>query len=246
MNLPLLHETRSVKSKRDIEYIRRAQKVSEDVIHETILTLKKGITEIEVQKSIIRRFKAKGIKVLPFLPIVAFGKGTAHVHHEANSTRLKNVDIVMIDLGAVMEGYCSDMTRTYFFNEPSDKVKKMYDTVQEAKINVLKAIKRGERVTGKLDKVARSIIEKRYGKLSFPHTLGHGVGTAIHEWPILRSKTKDCLRPGMVITIEPGVYIKNLGGVRIEDLILITKDGYQNLCKLPSDYNSIVIKNNAS
>jgi Xaa-Pro aminopeptidase len=228
-SLPLIQSIRAIKNSEEISNIKEAQAISEYVLLEAVKKLKTGVTEIEIAEFIISLYVKKGIKALAFDPIVAFGKGSADIHHVPGKNKLKKGDIVMFDIGATFNGYCSDMSRTYFFGEPNDKQKKMYSAVLEAQEKVLDAIKKGERNCGKLDAVARKFLNKKFGKGSFPHGLGHGVGTVIHEWPSFRPESKDILLQGMVMTVEPGIYIKGIGGVRIEDMILIAKNGFENL-----------------
>jgi len=241
LSLPIVAEIRAVKTAREIEYIKKAQKISEQVLAEVLKKLRPDVSEIEIRNFIVRRFKQLGVRALAFPPIVSFGRGTTDVHHEPNSTRLKKGDIVMFDFGCAMpvgrravNHYCSDMTRTFFFGaNPSAKFKKVYTAVLTAQERVLAALAKGERRAKVLDHIARGFLSKKFGKKSFPHGLGHGVGTAIHEWPSFKPKSSDILRPNMVMTVEPGVYLKGWGGVRIEDMVLVTRDGIFNLTKVP-------------
>ena len=122
------------------------------------------------------------------------------------------------------------------------KQEKIYLAVLEVQERVLNKIKKGERRAKVLDKTARDFLTKRFGKNSFSHGLGHGVGTVIHEWPNLKPKSEDILPVGCVVTVEPGLYLKNFGGVRIEDVILITKDGYKNLTNISKNIESAILK----
>ena len=241
LSLPIVAEIRAVKTAREIEYIKKAQKISEQVLAEVLKKLRPDVSEIEIRNFIVRRFKQLGVRALAFPPIVSFGRGTTDVHHEPNSTRLKKGDIVMFDFGCAMpvgrravNHYCSDMTRTFFFGaNPSAKFKKVYTAVLTAQERVLASLAKGERRAKILDHIARNFFSKKFGKKAFPHGLGHGVGTAIHEWPNLKPRSPDILKPGMVVTVEPGVYLKGWGGVRIEDMVLITGRGMRNLANAP-------------
>ena len=219
-----------------------SQKIAEAALKKATDSLRIGISEIDVCNVILKEFKRQKEKSLPFPPIVAFGKGTADIHHKSRNTKLKEGDTIMIDLGATFGGYCSDMTRTYFYGTPSKKQREIYSSVLKAQQKILDAVKKGERRCGYLDKLAHTSL-KRHGAKAFPHTLGHGVGTVIHEWPILRSTSSDILKPGTVVTVEPGVYLKNWGGVRIEDMILITSSGYRNLTSVSKDLKDIILNN---
>lgn len=240
--LPIIQNLKAVKSKKELANIIKAQRISERVLGEVVNKLKIGVTEINLAQFIVNRMKHYGIKALAFEPIVSFGKNTANIHHEPNSARLKKGDFVMFDFGATINGYCSDMTRTYIFGEPSKKQRRIYEAVLEAQTKAIKLLARGEKRTGVVDKMARNFLHKKFGKKSFTHGLGHGIGSVIHEWPNFKPKSTDVLPVGVVMTVEPGVYIKNFGGVRIEDMVLINKKGIINLTKPSKDLNSVIIK----
>ena len=237
----LIHEIRAVKNKKELANIIKAQRISEQVLKDVLKVLKGGVTEIEISDFIKKSFLKYSAPILSFEPIVSFGKNTANIHHEPGKTKLKKGDIVMFDFGCTVNHYCSDMTRTYFWGEPSVKQKKVYLDVLEAQHRALEKIKKGERKAKVIDKVARGFLNKKY-KNNFKHGLGHGVGTVIHEWPNFKPKSEDVIPAGCVMTVEPGIYLKDFGGVRIEDMILITKNGYVNLTKVPKDLNSAILK----
>ena len=146
----------------------------------------------------------------------------------------------MFDFGTTINHYCSDMTRTYFWGMPNSKQKKLYGIVLEAQNKVISKLARGEKRAKVIDKIARKYIANKY-KNNFKHGLGHGVGTVIHEWPNFKPKSEDILPIGSVMTVEPGVYLKGLGGVRIEDMILITKNGCKNLTNVSKDLKSVIL-----
>ena len=148
----------------------------------------------------------------------------------------------MLDFGCTVNHYCSDMTRTYFWGQPGKKHKKIYSAVLEAQNYAIKKIQKGERKAKIIDETARKFLNKKFGAKSFPHGLGHGVGTVIHEWPNFKPKSEDILPAGCVMTIEPGIYLKGFGGVRIEDMVLITKNGCKNLTNFSKDLKSAVLK----
>lgn len=238
--IKIIQEVRAVKSKKELVNIIKAQRIGERVLCDVLKELRIGVTEIAIAKFAIERFIKYSAPILSFPPIVAFGKNTANVHHEPNNTKLKKGDTVMFDIGTTVNHYCSDMTRTYFFGEPNVKQKKIYLTVLEAQNRAIKKIQKGERRAKVIDKVARRFLAKKF-KNNFKHGLGHGVGTVIHEWPNLKPKSDDILPVGCVVTIEPGIYLKGFGGVRIEDMILITKSGSKNLTKVPKDCKSVIL-----
>lgn len=241
MKAKLIHEVRAVKNKKELANIIRAQQISEQVLKDTLKKLKDGVTELEIANFIKKSFARYGAPILSFPPIVAFGKNTANIHHEPNKTKLKKGDMVMFDIGTTVNHYCSDMTRTYFWGKPNAKQKKVYLDVLRAQTLAMNKIKRGERRGWIIDKSARSFLAKKY-RNNFRHGLGHGVGTVIHEWPNFKPKSTDVIPAGCVMTVEPGIYIRGFGGVRIEDMVLITKKGYKLLTKLPSDLKSAILQ----
>ncbi len=245
MKTSLIHDIRAVKNKKELRNIIKAQRISEQVLLEALGFLRDGITELEVEAFVKKSFIKHGAPILSFPPIVAFGKNTANIHHVPNKTKLKQGDLVMFDIGTTINHYCSDMTRTYFWgNAPKakrDKQIEIYEAVLKAQNLALEKIKNGERRGAKVDKVARDFIAKKYPD-NFKHGLGHGVGTVIHEWPSFSPKSEDTVPIGCVMTVEPGIYLKGFGGVRIEDMVLITKDGYEHLTSLPRDLESAFLQ----
>lgn len=240
MKTKLLHEIKAPKNEKELSSIIAAQRISEKVLMNVVKLLKDGISELEVAYFIKKSFIKYGAPILSFPPIVAFGKNTANIHHEPGKAKLKKGDFVMFDIGTSVNGYCSDMTRTYFWGEPSNKQKKIYLSVLKAQELAMKKIAKGERRAWIIDKTTRDFLAKKY-KNNFKHGLGHGVGTVIHEWPNFKPKSEDIIPVGCVMTVEPGIYIKGFGGVRIEDMILITKGGYKNLTNIPKDIKSAIL-----
>jgi Xaa-Pro aminopeptidase len=239
--IKLIHEICAVKNKKELRNIIKAQKINEKVLGYAVAQLKIGITEIEIADFIKKYFIKFRVPVLAFTPLVAFGKNTANIHHfTPTKTKLKRGDMVMIDFGCTVNGYCSDMTRTFFFGEPSKKQEKLYKIVLEAQEKSLQKLIKGEKRARVVDKVARDFIAKKY-KNNFKHGLGHGVGTVIHEWPNFKPNTADILPVGCVMTVEPGVYLKNFGGARIEDMVVITKKSCVNLTDFPKDIKNVTL-----
>ena len=239
----LLHEVRAPKSKKELANIIRAQRIAEKVLKDTLAILKNGISEIEVQNFIKKSFVKYGAPVLSFSPIVAFGKNSANIHHEPQKnkqTKLKKGDIIMFDFGTTMNHYCSDMTRTFFWGKPSKRGEKIYKDVLRAMELAMAKIAAGEKRAKIIDASARKFLAKKHNS-NFKHGLGHGVGTVIHEWPNFKPKSPDILPVGTVMTIEPGLYIKGFGGVRIEDMVLITRNSYKNLTKMPKDFKNAIL-----
>jgi len=248
--MKLIHEVRAIKTKKELANIVKAQRISEQVLSDVLKFLKThaksgqaGITEIEVVNFIKKSFVKYGAPILSFPPIVSFGKNTANIHHEPSKAKLKKGDMIMFDFGCTVNHYCSDMTRTYFWGNPNLKQKKIYLDVLKAQELALSKIQTGEKRAKKIDKVSRDFLNKKYKK-NFQHGLGHGVGTVIHEWPNFKPNSVDILPIGCVMTVEPGIYLKGFGGVRIEDMILITQNGYVNLTKIPKSFESAILQKN--
>lgn len=202
--------------------------------------LKDGITEITVANFIKKSFIKYGAPILSFPPIVAFGKNTANIHHEPDRTKLKKGDIVMFDIGCTVNHYCSDMTRTYFWGKPNTRQKKVYLAVLEAQRHAVIRLEKGERRAKFIDSTAREFLRKKFQN-NFKHGLGHGVGTVIHEWPNFKPKSEDIIPAGCVMTVEPGIYLKGFGGVRIEDMYLITKKSCKNLTNMSKNLKDVIL-----
>lgn len=203
---------------------------------------KVGVSEKEIAGELEKFIKDKGAE-FSFPAIVAFGKNSSVPHHQTGNTKLKDGDIVLLDLGVKVNNYCSDMTRTVFFGKPSKEQKEIYRIVLEAQQKAIKfineQIKSAKLVkASEVDKVAREYIKsKRFPDI--PHSLGHGIGLDVHEHPHLSPKSKEILQEGMVFSIEPGIYIEGFGGVRIEDLYILEKDGLKQLTASPKEIISL-------
>jgi Xaa-Pro aminopeptidase len=195
----------------------------------SLIKIKAGMTERDVEKqikSLLKKFRAKP----SFRIIVGSGKRSALPHCFATDKVIKRGELVVIDFGAVYNGYCSDITRTVVVGKASVKQKKIYKIVKIAQSRAIKAIKAGK-ICSEVDYAARGYIQsKGFGKY-FIHTTGHGIGKRVHQAPKISTKNRRRLKEGMVITIEPGIYIKSLGGVRIEDMFLVTKNGAKRLTR---------------
>lgn len=227
---------RSIKTQEEINKIETACKVGDQAFDFILTKIKAGISEKELADELESFVRSKGATI-SFPAIVAFGKNSAIPHHQTGSTRLEKGQIVLLDFGAKVNNYCSDMTRTVFFGKPSDKQTKMYKTVLEAQQKAVDYINRGikndEQIKAKkVDKVARQYIIS-CGFSTIPHSLGHGIGLEVHEHPSLSPKSKDILREGMVFSIEPGIYLEGFGGIRIEDLFVVEKNSLRQLTHAP-------------
>lgn len=220
-------DLRSVKSKTEIKNIKTACSIVSKVYSEIKNKIKPGITELDIYYEIEKLF-AKYKVEKSFKTIVASGSNSANPHHiSCNRKFLKN-DIILIDMGCVYKGYCSDLTRVVFLGKINVQAKKIWALVKEAHDVSLKTVKSGQKCSV-IDESARFAIKKAGFADNFIHGTGHGVGLDIHEHPSLSQKSKDILKENMVVTIEPGVYFNGKFGIRIEDTVLVTKNGYKIL-----------------
>jgi Xaa-Pro aminopeptidase len=228
----VIENSRLRKEADELKIIRRAVKVADEVFEYICGYLKPGLTEIEVANEIERAMKARGASGVSFDTIVASGHRSALPHGVASKKKLGKNDIVTIDMGAIVDGYCSDMTRTLCLGKATRRQKDIYELVYRAQTEAAAQLRPGLDCVA-ADKIARDIIEFSGCGAHFGHGLGHGVGLNIHESPRLSRLGKGNLEAGMVVTCEPGVYIEGVGGVRIEDMLLITKSGADILTQSP-------------
>lgn len=228
----MLEVIRMVKDADEIAAIEKAAEIADAAFKHMLDFIKPGLTEKEVALELEYTMKKNGATDLSFESIVASGVRSALPHGVFTDKIINNGEFLTLDFGCVYNGYCSDMTRTVFVGKADEKQKKIYNIVLEAQQRALEQFKPG--MLGKeIDKVARDIISKEgYGD-NFGHGLGHGVGLAVHEEPRVSPLGERKLEAGMVVTDEPGIYISEYGGVRIEDLVLVTEDGYRVLSKSP-------------
>lgn len=227
-----LEACRLVKDKEEIEHIRKATGITKWAMMLIQKEFKEGMTELELANKFDSMSASLGSEGPSFKTIVCFGKNAALPHHSPDSTKLKYGDIILIDAGAKASNYCSDVTRSFIFGgdgkvEDEDKKEDMLKTVKDAQVKAIRSIKPG--LKGKdIDKVARDYIEEAHDgeyKGKFIHSLGHSLGIEVHDGAGFSPGAEQVLKEGMVITAEPGIYINGFGGIRIEDDVLITKDG---------------------
>jgi Xaa-Pro aminopeptidase len=226
----VVEELRLHKEDAEIAIIQRAVDVIDEVFEYICGVLKPGLTEQEVADELHRQMRLRGASGPSFETIVASGKRGALPHGVASSKQLEYGDMVTIDMGAIVDGYCSDCTRTVVLGKASRKQQQIYQTVWDAQVAAAEALKPGLGCKA-ADQIARKIIEEAGYEKYFGHGLGHGVGIEIHEQPRLSPLGKGKLAPGMIVTCEPGIYIEDFGGVRIEDMAVITPDGARILTK---------------
>lgn len=231
---------RKIKTLQEIKKIEKACQIGDLAFDFILKEIKLGVTEKQIAFKLENFIKEKGGE-FSFPAIVAFGKNSAIPHHQTGQAILEKKDgqFVLLDFGVKFENYCSDMTRTIFFGEPSKKQKDIYETVLQAQKEAVKFlnynIKSNKKlIAGQVDKVARDyIISKDFP--SIPHSLGHGIGINVHERPNLSTNSKDELIEGMVFSIEPGIYLQDFGGVRIEDLFVLEKDQLRRITTSPKN-----------
>lgn len=232
---------RQIKDEEEQKLMLEASRINDECMDEFKDLLCEGITELEMSNHIYRIFKEHGADDVSFTPIVGFGANAAYGHHEPDDTKLKKGDCVVLDVGCIKDGYCSDMTRTFFFDYVTDENAKIYDLVLKANQSAEDMIKEGVRFCD-IDKTARDIIESAgYGE-NFNHRLGHSIGFECHEAGDVSSVNTETTAEGMIFSIEPGIYIKEKTGVRIEDLVMTTKDGCVCLNKFPKTLTVIKSK----
>ena len=229
----IVERQRIIKDKMEIECMKKAAEITDSCFSHIIEHIRPGMTEKEIALEIERYFKLSGAEGAAFDTIVASGANSSMPHAIPTDKKIEKRDIITIDMGAKYNGYCSDMTRTIFVGEVDEGYKKIYDLVATIQNNVSRNI--GENVKiSYLAKLANEMLERE--GFIMPHSLGHGVGMEIHEYPTGFSKTDNLLKSGMVITNEPGIYILGKFGVRIEDTILVTAAGNVNLTQSTKDY----------
>jgi len=221
---------RIIKDDDELEKMRESSRLNDMALEYAFSKVREGMTEKELAAYVAEGFEKAGASGQSFGAIVAFGENAADPHHGTGNTRLKKGDCVLIDMGCVWEGYCSDMTRTKFFGEVTDEQRKVYETVKEANMIAKELIRPGVRFCD-IDAAARDhIAAAGYGEY-FTHRLGHGIGLTEHEPKDVGPANTDTVQPGMVFSIEPGIYLPGKFGVRIEDLVTVTEDGYECLNK---------------
>lgn len=227
-----IDKMRVIKSAEEIQKIEAAQRIAEAAFSKLITNIRAGMTEKQVASVLNFYIMDLGADGISFDTIAASGVNSACPHAVPTDKPLQNGEFLTLDFGAVVDGYHSDMTRTVVIGKPDDEMKNVYNAVWGANTDALKAVRAD--ITGKLlDNVARSTLDAWGYDKYFTHGLGHGVGLEIHEPPAVSPKSSVTLHEGMVITIEPGVYIPHRYGVRIEDMVVVTTEGCLNLTKSP-------------
>lgn len=240
-NLPLdlvlfnedsIKRLRQIKNREEVELLKASGAIADEVLKEVREFAKPGMSELEVASFMITEIMRRGAVADPSIPIVASGPHSAVPHHQTGPRKLQVDEPLLIDFGCVFQGYHSDVTRTFFLGEPSEEFQKVYQIVKEAQAEALSIIRPGIPL-GSLDEAAREHIKKSgYGEY-FIHRLGHGLGMEIHEEPYVYSGNSTLAEAGMCFSVEPGIYLPGRFGVRIEDCVVVEKEGPLLLTHFP-------------
>jgi Xaa-Pro aminopeptidase len=228
----VVEKLRIVKDRDEIRLIRKAVNLGSELLPVICKALKPGHPETSAAAHLEFAAREQGAEGMSFETIVAAGPRSALPHGVASATRMPRRGFVVLDYGVILNGYCSDMTRTVCIGRATSEQRRVYDAVLEAQLAAIAAVAPG-RTAGEVDEAARSVLTRAGLGQYFIHSTGHGVGLEIHESPRLAARQTDLLQPGMVITIEPGVYIGGKFGVRIEDMVLVTERGSEVLTRAP-------------
>jgi Xaa-Pro dipeptidase len=235
----LMAKIRRIKSQTEIDYMLEAARIGECALAGTLAALQEDVTEKQIASHLVNRLLMEGSQPeLPFSPIVSFGENAANPHASPTDRRLKMGDLILIDWGAGHQGYFSDITRVYTLGGLHPELEKIAEFVREANQAGREAVKPGA-LTSDVDRAAREVIEKAgYGKY-FIHRTGHGLGLETHEEPYISQFDQTVLETGMTFTVEPGIYLPGRGGVRIEDDVVVTEDGFLSLSQLPRELGKL-------
>lgn len=231
----VVDDVRQIKDEEEKQLMRESSKICDAVMEELIPWVVKGLSEKELDGKVRELFAKHGVTEMSFDPITAYGRSGADPHHVTDDTKGKRGDSVVLDIGGFYKNYASDMTRTVFIGEVSDKAREVYEIVKEANRLGIEAAKPGNRMCD-VDLACRNYIEsKGYGKY-FTHRTGHSIGLEDHETGDVSSVNEAIIRPGQCFSVEPGIYLLDEGiGVRIEDLVIITEDGCEILNEVTKD-----------
>ena len=230
----LVWELRKIKDETELGKMRKAAELTDEGVKVAVETIKSGMREYEAAAEIEYTMRRLGSEGVAFDTIIASGVRSAFPHGGCTDRKILKGDLVVLDVGAKYQNYRSDLTRTFIVGEASTKQREIYEAVKEAQEKAFQSIHEGVKAK-KADGVARKLIEKKgYGKY-FVHSLGHGIGLETHEQPTLGPESKDVLKAGNVVTVEPGIYIVDFGGFRIEDTVLVKKEGAERLTQATYD-----------
>jgi len=234
----LVEELRMVKSPAEIALIRASVELASRAFQQTLRLVRPGITELDLAAELDRRMRKLGAERPAFDTLVACGRRTALVHASPTSKKLSRNGLLLIDAGALRAGYCSDMTRTLYLGRPAAEVQRRYAAVLEAQLAAIAAVREGV-TAASVDRAARRVLKAHGLEAAFVHACGHGLGLEIHEPPRLGKGQQTRLKAGMAITIEPGVYLQESGGIRIEDTVVVTPRGCDVLTPASKEFLTI-------
>ncbi|QZY54976.1 M24 family metallopeptidase [Crassaminicella profunda] len=231
----VVDEIRMVKDEDEIKLMKKASAINDQAMGKIMEVIKTGTyTELEIGKKLGEIYAQYDTNGFSFDPLICYGSNAAQPHHSSDQTPLKINNSIIIDIGCISNNYASDMTRSMFFGEPDEEYKKIYDLVLKANRSAISTIKPGVKFST-IDQAARSVIEHGgYGKY-FTHRTGHNIGLCVHEYPDVSAVNDMIVKEGMIFSIEPGIYLQGKYGVRIEDLVLVTKDSCEVLNQFPKN-----------
>lgn len=230
----LIEELRAVKSAEEIATIRLSVKTNSEAYSKTLRRIRPGVREMDIAAELDFQMRMAGAEKAAFETIVASGARTALPHAHPTDKQVAAGELLLIDMGAMRDGYASDMTRMAHLGAPPKKIRTLYQAVLEAQLAGVAAVKAGV-AAAKVDAAARDVLKRHQLDRAFVHSTGHGLGLEIHEDPRIARKQRARLQAGMVVTIEPGVYLEGLGGIRIEDTVLVTERGCEILTPTPKE-----------
>lgn len=235
-----IEAVRVVKDEAEIEALQEASRMADEVVGLIKQDIQVGMTERALVDQLANRWRMAGSEAMSFPAIIGIGKNGAEPHHEPDESVIEPGTTLIVDTGGLYQHYCSDITRTFVVGEPTEEIREVYELVLAANLAGIEAAKPGVTL-GEVDDTVRAVIEQGgYGQY-FTHRTGHGVGLDIHEAPYVVSGNQQVLRPGMVMSIEPGIYLPGRFGVRIEDLIVITESGARPLNQAPKQFQDVVV-----
>ena len=234
----LVERLRMIKDVSELQLIEGAVRLGSSLFDTVVKAIRPGASEASVAAELEYAARRGGAEGMSFDSIVAAGEHSALPHWRASSQPIPNTGFVVLDFGVILSGYCSDMTRTVWVGKSDQAARDLYQTVLEAQLAGVEAVRPGA-TTGEVDGAARRVLQRARLARYFTHSTGHGVGLEIHEAPRLARGQTEVLRPGMVVTIEPGAYIAGKGGVRIEDMVTVTETGHRVLTPTTKEFISI-------
>jgi Xaa-Pro aminopeptidase len=234
----VVEQQRMIKSADEVALIRRSVQVNSEAYARTFRRIRSGVREQDIAAELEFQMRMQGAEKAAFETIVAVGEHSALPHARPGVQKLADNELLLIDMGATVDGYASDMTRVSYTGTPPKRVRDMYRAVLEAQLAAIHAVRPGI-TADKVDAAARSVLKKHKLDRQFVHSTGHGLGLEIHEAPRLGKKDKTKLQAGMTITIEPGAYVEGVGGIRIEDTVLVTESGCEVLTPTPKEFATL-------